>query len=101
VTIRDNNISSEIIGILIFPYELLTFAIGALYTGIVRALFASPMRTVFPDDYVLQYLIILLPMLSVGDFGSLTGTVFRCNVLDSDTHFSGQFFLLSESNVRS
>jgi branched-chain amino acid transport system permease protein len=34
VAIRVNNVSAEIIGIPIFPYELLTFAIGELYTGV-------------------------------------------------------------------
>ena len=76
IAIRDNDISAEIIGISIFPYKLLSFAISAFYAGVAGALYASLMRTAIPEDYHLMNSIMLLAMVLIGGLGRLTGTVF-------------------------
>ncbi len=76
IAIRDNDISAEIIGIPIFRYKLLAFAISAFYAGIAGALYASLLRTAIPEDYHLLYSVMLLAMVLIGGLGRLTGTVF-------------------------
>jgi branched-chain amino acid transport system permease protein len=76
IAIRDNDVSAEIIGISIFRYKLLSFAISAFYAGIAGALFAGLLRTAIPEDYVFLNSIIFLIMVLVGGLGRLVGTVF-------------------------
>jgi branched-chain amino acid transport system permease protein len=76
IAIRDGDISAEIIGISIFRYKLLSFAISSFYAGIAGALFASLLRTAIPEDYAFLHSIIFLAMVLVGGVGRLVGTLF-------------------------
>jgi branched-chain amino acid transport system permease protein len=76
IAIRDNDVSAEIIGISIFRYKLISFAISSFYAGIAGALYASMLRTAIPQDYIFINSIIFLAMVLVGGLGSLVGTVF-------------------------
>jgi branched-chain amino acid transport system permease protein len=76
IAIRDNDVSAEIIGISIFRYKLLSFAISAFYAGVAGALYASLQRTAIPEDYGLMNSIIFLAMVLVGGLGRMVGTVF-------------------------
>ena len=76
IAIRDNDVSAEIIGISIFRYKLLSFAISAFYAGVAGALFASLLRTAIPENYTFWHSIIFLAMVLVGGLGRLVGTVF-------------------------
>jgi branched-chain amino acid transport system permease protein len=76
VAIRDNDVSAEIIGISIFRYKLLSFAVSAFYAGVAGAAFAGLLRTAIPEDYTFLHSIIFLAMVLVGGLGRLVGTVF-------------------------
>lgn len=76
IAIRDNDVSAEIIGISIFRYKLLSFAISAFYAGVAGAMFASMNRTAIPENYLLLNSILLLAMVMIGGLGRLVGTVF-------------------------
>ncbi len=76
IAIRDNDVSAEIIGISIFRYKLLSFAISAFYAGVAGAVFAGLLRTAIPEEYVFLNSIIFLVMVLVGGLGRLVGTVF-------------------------
>ena len=76
IAIRDNDVSAEIIGIAIFPYKLLSFALAAFYAGVAGALHASLLRSTVPDNYALIQSIVLLAMVLIGGLGRLLGTVF-------------------------
>jgi len=76
IAVRDNDVSAEIIGIPIFRYKLLSFAISAFYAGVGGALFAALLRTAIPEDYIFLNSIIFLAMVLVGGLGILVGTVF-------------------------
>ena len=76
IAIRDNDVSAEIIGIPIFRYKILSFAISAFYAGVAGALFASLLRTAIPENYTLRESILFLAMVLVGGLGRLVGTVF-------------------------
>lgn len=76
IAIRDNDISAEIIGIPIFRYKLLSFAISAFYAGVAGGLYAGLLRTAIPEDYTFYISIIFLAMVLIGGLGWLMGTVF-------------------------
>jgi branched-chain amino acid transport system permease protein len=76
IAIRDNDVSAEIIGISIFRYKLLAFALSAFYAGVAGALFASLLRTAIPENYIFYFSIIFLAMVLVGGVGRLVGIVF-------------------------
>lgn len=76
IAIRDNDVSAEIIGISIFRYKLLSFAISAFYAGVAGAIFASINRAAIPENFLLLHSILLLAMVMIGGLGRLVGTVF-------------------------
>ncbi len=76
VAIRDNDVSAEIIGVPVFRYKLLSFAIASFYAGIAGALFCSLQRAAMPGDYGFFHSVMFLAMVLVGGLGSLLGTVF-------------------------
>jgi branched-chain amino acid transport system permease protein len=76
VAIRDNDVSAEIIGISIFRYKLLSFAICAFYAGVAGALLSGLLRTAIPEEYTFLVSISFLAMVLVGGLGRLIGTIF-------------------------
>jgi branched-chain amino acid transport system permease protein len=76
IAIRDNDVSAEIIGISIFRYKLVSFAVSAFYAGVAGALFAGLLRTAIPEDYTFLHSIIFLAMVLVGGLGRMVGTIF-------------------------
>lgn len=76
VAIRDNDVSAEIIGVPVFGYKLLSFAIASFYAGIGGALFAGLQRAAMPGDFTFFHSVMFLAMVLVGGLGSILGTVF-------------------------
>lgn len=75
VAIRDNDISAEIIGIPVFGYKLLSFAVASFYAGVAGALFAALQRAAMPGDFTFFQSVMFLAMVLVGGLGSMLGTV--------------------------
>jgi branched-chain amino acid transport system permease protein len=76
IAVRDNDVSAEIIGISIFRYKLLSFAISSFYAGVAGALLAGQLRSAVPEEYHFINSIIFLAMVLVGGLGRLVGTIF-------------------------
>jgi branched-chain amino acid transport system permease protein len=76
IAIRDNDVSAEIIGIPVFRYKLLAFAISSFFAGMAGALFAALQRSAIPEDYTFLKSIEYLAMVLIGGLGSILGTVF-------------------------
>lgn len=76
IAIRDNDVSAEIIGIPVFRYKLLSFAIASFYAGISGALFSAMQRAAMPGDYSLMHSVMFLAMVLIGGAGSILGTIF-------------------------
>lgn len=75
IAIRDNDVSAEIIGISVFRYKLLAFAISSFYAGVAGALFSALQRSAVPEDYTFLKSIEFLAMVLIGGLGSLLGTI--------------------------
>ncbi len=76
VSIRDNYIAAEIIGVDIFKYKLLAFAISSFYAGIAGSLWAHYLTLISPEHFTIGVSIEYLAMIIIGGLGSLIGSIF-------------------------
>jgi len=80
MAVRDNDIVAEIMGVNLFVYKTLAFAIGSLFAGVAGALWAYYIRYVMVDQFNLWFSVWYLGMVIVGGvgsiFGAILGTVF-------------------------
>jgi len=76
IAVRDNDMAAEGMGIPIFPYKLLSFAISSFYAGFAGALYAYYMMSITPEPFNLWLSIIFVAMIIIGGLGSIPGSVF-------------------------
>lgn len=76
ISIRDNDLAAELLGINVFVYKLQAFFLSALYAGVAGALIAYETNNIQIDPYNLDYSIRLLAMLIIGGAGFPLGAVF-------------------------
>jgi branched-chain amino acid transport system permease protein len=76
IAIRDNDIAAEFMGINVFAYKVLAFAIACLYAGVAGSLYAHYLGHVNEELFPLIESIWMLGMVIVGGPGSITGAIF-------------------------
>ena len=76
VAIRDQDIAAEIIGISIFRYKLLAFAISSFYAGVTGVLFTYYLGIANYEQFQLDVSINYLAMIIIGGLGSILGSIF-------------------------
>lgn len=76
VAIRDRDLAAEIIGINLFRYKLIAFALSSFYAGIAGGLWVSFMKVVTPEHFPLSLSIQYLAMVIVGGLGTIIGSIF-------------------------
>jgi len=76
IAIRDNDQAAEGMGIPIFQYKLLSFAISSFYAGFAGALYAYYMMSITPEPFNLWLSIEYIAMIIIGGLGSIPGSVF-------------------------
>lgn len=69
ISIRDNDLAAELLGINIFSYKLQAFFLSALYAGAAGCLLAYERNTLTLDTFELNTSIELLAMLVIGGAG--------------------------------
>lgn len=69
ISVRDNDLAAELLGINVFTYKLQAFFLSSLYAGIAGCLLAYERNTLTPDFFSLDQSIILLAMLVIGGAG--------------------------------
>ncbi len=75
VAIRDQDIAAEIIGINIFRYKLLAFAISSFYGGVCGVLYTYYFGIANYEAFQIVVSIDYLAMIIIGGLGSVLGTV--------------------------
>lgn len=75
IAIRDKDISAEVLGINLFRYKLLAFAIGSFYAGVAGALLGYFYRAMTPEYFTLTLSIFYLAAIIVGGLGTMLGTI--------------------------
>ena len=76
IAIRDQDIAAEIIGIDIFRYKLLAFAISSFYAGVSGVLYTYFLGIANYEQFQLPVSIDYLAMIIVGGLGSVLGSIF-------------------------
>src|SRR6266508_1280396 len=75
VAIRDQDIAAEIIGINIFRYKLLAFAISSFYAGVTGVLYTYFLGIANYEQFQINVSIDYLAMIIIGGLGSVLGSV--------------------------
>lgn len=76
IAVRDQDIAAEIIGIDIFRYKLLSFAISSFYAGVCGVLYTYYFGIANYEQFQLGVSIDYLAMIIIGGLGSVLGAVF-------------------------
>jgi branched-chain amino acid transport system permease protein len=76
IAIRDNDRAAAGMGIPVFPYKLLSFAISSFYAGFAGALFAYYTMSITPEPFNLALSIEFIAIIIIGGLGSIPGSVF-------------------------
>ena len=76
IAVRDNDKAAEGMGIDIFRYKLLAFAICTFYAGVAGSLLVHYMMWAQLESFTLQDSIWYLVMIIVGGLGSIEGAIF-------------------------
>jgi len=76
IAIRDQDIAAEIIGIDIFRYKLLAFAISSFYAGVAGVLYTYYFGIANYEQFQIGVSIEYLAMIIIGGLGSILGAIF-------------------------
>ena len=91
VAIRDQDIAAEIIGINIFRYKLLSFAISSFYAGVCGVLYTYYFGIANYEAFQIGVSIDYLAMIIIGGLGSVLGSILGADLRDhaADRHPPG------------
>ena len=81
MALREDEDVAEAMGINLVKTKLLAFAIGAAFSGLAGAIFASKLTSIFPHSFNLLISINVLSLIIVGGMGSLPGVVIGALIL--------------------
>lgn len=81
ISIREDEIAAESMGIYTFKYKVLAFVIGAGFAGVAGALFAHTTQFIHPNSFNFMWSVIILLMIILGGLGSVTGAVVGAIIL--------------------
>ncbi len=76
MAVRDHHISAEIMGINLFKYRILSFAISSFYAGVAGALYGHSLRFVSSEQFNIEISIVYLAMIIIGGLGSILGSIY-------------------------
>jgi len=76
IAIRDQDIAAEIIGINIFRYKLLAFAISSFYAGVTGVVYTYFLGIANYEQFQLGVSVDYLAMIIIGGLGSIQGSIF-------------------------
>jgi branched-chain amino acid transport system permease protein len=76
IAIRDHDIAAELIGIDIFRYKVLAFAISSFYAGVTGVLYTYYLGVANYEQFQLVTSVDYLAMIIIGGLGSVLGSVF-------------------------
>ncbi|HWQ78364.1 MAG TPA: branched-chain amino acid ABC transporter permease [Anaerovoracaceae bacterium] len=91
ISIREDEVAAESMGINTTKYKVMAFAIGAFFAGTAGALYASYFYVIKPNIFGFLKSIDILVIVVLGGMGSLTGSVLAAALLAILTTFLQSF----------
>jgi branched-chain amino acid transport system permease protein len=82
ITIRDNDLAAEVLGVNLFRVKLQAFFLAAMFAGLAGALAAHQLRHINSETFNLIDSIIFMGMLVIGGLGSNLGPFFGAIVVE-------------------
>ena len=76
VAVRDQDVAAKVIGINIFRYKLLAFALSSFYAGITGVLYTYYLGIANYEQFTIVTSINYLAMVVIGGLGSVVGSIF-------------------------
>jgi len=76
VAIRDQDIAAEVMGVDLFRYKLLAFAVSSFFVGLAGALTAHYRSIVTWERFTIDVSVLYLAMIIIGGLGSVPGSFF-------------------------
>lgn len=76
IAIRDRYLAAEVIGVNLFKYRLMSFAVSSFYAGIAGALLAQYLEVITHESFTIMQSIDYLAMCIIGGLGHLLGGIF-------------------------
>lgn len=76
IAIRDNDRAAEGMGIPIFKYKLLSFAVSSFYAGFAGAIWAFYMVSITTEPFNLGMSVEFIAMVIIGGMGNIPGAIF-------------------------
>ncbi len=76
VAIRDRYLAAEVIGVNLFKYRLMSFAISSFYAGLAGALLSQYLEVITHESFTIHQSIDYLAMIVIGGLGHILGGVF-------------------------
>ncbi|KAA0259436.1 branched-chain amino acid ABC transporter permease [Deferribacter autotrophicus] len=76
LSIRDNYIAAEVMGVNIFQYKILSFAISSFYAGVAGGLWTFYTTIITPEHFTIGVSIQYLSMIIIGGLGKVLGSIF-------------------------
>ena len=75
IAIRDRDVAAEIIGVHLFRYKLLAFAVSSFYAGVTGVLYAHFLGIANYEQFDISASIDFLAMIIIGGLGSILGSI--------------------------
>lgn len=76
MAVRDHDIAASVVGVNVFRYKILAFAVSSFYVGVAGSLLAHHDLIVSPDNFNVFVSIEYLGMVIIGGLGSVSGSIF-------------------------
>lgn len=76
IAIRDQDIAAEVMGVDLFRYKLLAFAVSSFFVGLAGALTAHYRSIVTWERFTVDVSVLYLAMIIIGGLGSVSGSFF-------------------------
>lgn len=81
LSVRENHIAAESMGIHISRFKLLAFVIGAFFAGIAGVIHAHNQGSIFPSEASYNKSIDILVIVVLGGMGNITGSIIAAIIL--------------------
>jgi branched-chain amino acid transport system permease protein len=75
LSVREDEVAAEAMGVNTTYYKVAAFAIGAMFAGAAGALLAHREGSIYPVDFKMDLSIIVVTMVVLGGQGSITGSI--------------------------
>lgn len=81
MSIRDNRIAAESVGINITKYKLIAFTVSAFFAGVAGVLYSHNLSSLVATKFDYNYSILILVFVVLGGIGSMRGSIIAAVIL--------------------